>query len=177
MMEGTHIRLRRTALEHILTRYEWFNDPEFTRLYLGRPNYNFQYKVVEDEIIMAMNSTPATGHFELGIETAADRRYVGNAYLRKINLLDRNAEFGIFIGAQELWGKGLGEEATRLMVQYGFREIGLHRIWLIVFAFNPRAIRCFEKCGFVREGVFRDAIFSAGKYYDVYCMSILEDQA
>jgi hypothetical protein len=51
-----------------MTRYEWFNDPEFTRLYMGRPNYNFQYRVVEDEVILAMNSTPAAGHFELAIE-------------------------------------------------------------------------------------------------------------
>lgn len=159
-----------------MIRYEWFNEPEFTQLYLGRSAHNFQYKVVEDEVLLAMHSSPATGHFELAIETAVENRYVGNAFLRKINLLDRNAEFGIFIGPPELWGKGLGGEATRLMLQYGFKEIGLHRIWLIVFPFNERAIRCFEKCGFKREGVFRDALFSGGRFHDIYCMSILEDQ-
>jgi len=176
MMQGTHVRLRRAALEHTLTRYEWFNDPEFTRLYLGRSAHNFQYKVVEEEVFLAMHSTPASGHFELAVETVGENRYVGNAFFRKINLLDRNAEFGVFIGPQELWGKGLGAETARLMIEYGFKEIGLHRIWLIVFAFNERAIRCFEKCGFKREGVFRDALMSGGKFQDIYCMSILEDR-
>lgn len=71
------------------------------------------------------------------------------------------------------WGRGLGTEATRLIVGYGFEELGLHRISLEVYAFNPRARRVYEKVGFVAEGVLRDALLWEGRRVDATVMSIL----
>lgn len=70
-------------------------------------------------------------------------------------------------------GRGLGTEASRLIVGYGFEELGLHRISLEVYAFNPRARRVYEKVGFVPEGVLRDALLWEGRRVDATVMSIL----
>ncbi|MFF4960298.1 GNAT family N-acetyltransferase [Streptomyces sp. NPDC001222] len=70
-------------------------------------------------------------------------------------------------------GRGLGTEATRLIVGYGFERLGLHRISLEVYAFNPRARRVYEKVGFVPEGVLRDALLWEGERVDAVVMSIL----
>ena len=59
-----------------------------------------------------------------------------------------------------------GTEATRLIVGYGFEKLGLHRISLEVYAFNPRARRAYEKVGFVAEGVLRDALLWEGERVD-----------
>ena len=69
--------------------------------------------------------------------------------------------------------RGLGSEAVRLTVGYGFEQLGLHRISLGVFAFNPRARRAYEKAGFVVEGVHRDVLRYDDEWVDEIAMSIL----
>ena len=56
----------------------------------------------------------------------------------------------------------------------------LHKLKATVFAFNAGAIRCYEKCGFIREGVLRDEIYREGKYHDAIEMALIrktEDEA
>jgi len=175
MLKSDTVRLRLTQPEDAAARHVWFNDPDFTRLYLGRPAA-LRYRQVEEEVLLACQSTVASGLAELAIEIPDGNRYIGNAFFRRINWQDRHAEYGIFIGPHEYWGKRLGAEATRLMLAYGFQELGLHRIWLMVFSFNHRGLRCFEKCGFRQEGVFREVIYSGGVFQDVIGMSILDHE-
>jgi RimJ/RimL family protein N-acetyltransferase len=69
--------------------------------------------------------------------------------------------------------RGLGTEATRLIVGHGFEQLGLNRIALGVFNFNPRAIRAYEKAGFVAEGTEREALLHEDEWIDATYMSIL----
>jgi RimJ/RimL family protein N-acetyltransferase len=62
------------------------------------------------------------------------------------------------------------------MLRFAFHELGLHRIELDVFAFNSRAIGCYEKVGFQPEGTRRQALFHAGTYHDVHLMAMLEEE-
>jgi len=172
---GKTISLRLPRLEDVSGRSTWFNDPEFTRLYLGRPT-GTPYQQVEEEVRFAMLPLATSGLLEYAIETIAEPRHIGNAFFRKISWQDRSAEIGLFIGPRELWGKRLGSEVLTLMTAYGFRELGFHRIWLTTPSFNLRAIRCFERAGFRREGLFREAIFSGGVFNDVVWMSMLETE-
>lgn len=71
-------------------------------------------------------------------------------------------------------GRGYGTEATRAVVDHGFAVLGLHRIELEVYAFNPRAQRVYENCGFVVEGRRRDALCWEGTWYDAITMAVLE---
>jgi RimJ/RimL family protein N-acetyltransferase len=65
---------------------------------------------------------------------------------------------------------------VRLLVKHGFETLNLNRIYLQVFANNPRAIRAYEKAGFIHEGRKRQAEFRDGQYIDVLLMSILRDE-
>jgi len=73
--------------------------------------------------------------------------------------------------------RGIGTAATRLLIDYVFDEIDepapVNRIGLEVFAFNPRAIHVYERLGFVREGVLRDALYWDGAFHDAIVMSVL----
>jgi RimJ/RimL family protein N-acetyltransferase len=80
------------------------------------------------------------------------------------------------IGEKSYWNQGYGTEAMRLMINYGFHTLNLHRIWLRVFEQNKRGIRAYEKAGFVHEGKYRQAEYQHGKYQDVLLMSILNDE-
>jgi RimJ/RimL family protein N-acetyltransferase len=83
---------------------------------------------------------------------------------------------GIFIGDKRYWNKGYGTEVMRLLLRHGFSTLNLNRVFLRVFETNPRAIRSYEKAGFVFEGRMRQAEFIDGKYCDVILMSVLRSE-
>lgn len=100
-------------------------------------------------------------------------RGVGSVFLRDIDYTHKHAEYGIFIGEDEAQGKGYGTEAARLMIQYGFEDLGLHKIMLRAFANNIRAIKSYEKAGFVQEGYLHDEVFLDNKYLDIVLMAVI----
>lgn len=71
--------------------------------------------------------------------------------------------------------QGLGTEALKLMLEFGFKNLGLYKIKLEVQAENHRAIRVYEKCGFVAAGVLRCEIFDGEKFSDMICMEIFRE--
>jgi RimJ/RimL family protein N-acetyltransferase len=89
---------------------------------------------------------------------------------------NRNAVLRIALFSTEHFSKGYGSEALRLVVAHGFEAYNLHRIGLDVFAYNDRAIHVYEKIGFRREGVQRDALFYKGEFHDSILMAVLEDE-
>lgn len=88
----------------------------------------------------------------------------------------RSWEFRILIFDPQAIGKGIGTEATKLTVDYGFKRLNAHRIWLGVNAENEGAVRCYQKAGFKQEGILRDDIFVFGRYVNAYRMAILEKE-
>lgn len=106
----------------------------------------------------------------------ADDREIGTSGLHDVDLGNGTAEFGIAIGEKAEWGKGYGTDATRAICDFGFAELRLERIGLLVYAENPRARRAYEKAGFVHEGTLRRAHFARGDHHDVHVMSLLRDE-
>ena len=100
---------------------------------------------------------------------------VGNIHLWGARPKDRCATIGIALG-REYIGRGYGTDAMRVIVGYGFREMGLHRIQLSVAPFNPAGIRAYEKAGFVEEGRHRESVLHDGRWYDEVLMSILDHE-
>ncbi len=98
---------------------------------------------------------------------------IGGCGLHDCDQFHRTAEFGIFIGNTEYWGKGYGTETTHLVLEYGFTALGLHNIMLRVFSFNERAIRTYLRIGFREIGRRREAHQLYGKAYDVIYMDCL----
>ncbi|MCB9450789.1 MAG: GNAT family N-acetyltransferase [Anaerolineaceae bacterium] len=105
-----------------------------------------------------------------------DGTVTGEVVINQIDTDNHRANIRIALFAEQYFGQGLGTEALRLMVDYGFKTLKLHRIELGVYAFNPRAIRVYEKLGFKREGLLRDALFYDDAYHDEIVMSLLEHE-
>ncbi|MDR1464116.1 MAG: GNAT family N-acetyltransferase [Oscillospiraceae bacterium] len=111
-----------------------------------------------------------------GFVIEAEGRCAGTARLNHISAADRSATYAIGIFDPAFYSQGMGTEVTRLMLRYGFETLGLHRIDLKVLEYNHRGIRCYEKCGFRREGVLRDSAWIDGAWHADVLMSILEDE-
>jgi RimJ/RimL family protein N-acetyltransferase len=109
------------------------------------------------------------------IETQ-DETHIGNLGLHDIDSENRRAMLGIVIGRKDYWGRGYGTDAIRTALGWAFGYLNLHRVYLTVYAYNARAIRCYEKCGFQHEGSMRQARYTHGRYYDELMMGILRDE-
>ncbi len=109
---------------------------------------------------------------DLAVVERATGACVGEVVLNDWDPANQACSFRIALDAR-VHGRGLGTEATRLIVGYGFERLGLHRISLEVYAFNPRARRAYEKAGFVAEGVLRESLLWEGERVDATVMSIL----
>ena len=114
----------------------------------------------------------APDRLDLAIVDRSGGECVGEAVLNDVSFENESCNFRILIGPSGR-DRGLGSEATRLIVAYGFDVLGLHRIELSVYAFNPRAIRTYEKAGFTAEGVRRDAFKFEDEWIDVIDMARL----
>lgn len=116
----------------------------------------------------------ATDRLVLGVIDNASGDLVGEVVLNDWDRSNRSCGLRTLIGEVGR-GRGLGTEATRLTVRYGLGSMGLHRIALEVYDFNPRARHVYEKVGFVHEGTGREALLFDGQWIDVHYMAILGD--
>lgn len=101
---------------------------------------------------------------------------VGSVYIRDIDTTHNKAEYGIFIGEEAARGRGIGSMAAALMIEYCFKQLKLHRLFLRVFADNAQAIRSYEKAGFVKEAYLKDDVKIQGEYRDIVLMGILNPE-
>lgn len=106
----------------------------------------------------------------------AQDKPLGSVYIRDIDHIHHKGEYGIFIGEEAARGRGIGTQAAKLMLQYGFEVLGLHRIYLRALATNEQAVRSYEKAGFVREGYLHDDVCLHGKYEDIVWMAAVKKE-
>lgn len=169
MIEGEKTRLRAIEREDIPTFVRWLNDQEVRR-YLEM--YLPISRAEEEEWFehhLRDNSTRV-----LAIETKEGVQ-IGNISIDELDWKNRSARLGIVIGEKEHWGRGYGTDAVISLLEFIFNEMNLHRIYLSVFDFNERAIRCYEKCGFRREGEARESLFRDGEYHTSLLMAVLRE--
>jgi len=172
LFTGRLVRLTAKQAEDNKLIAGWQNDAEYLRLLDDDPA---QPLSVEDLNKHDKDRHHRDNSFEFMLRTLAEGKLIGFGALW-INWNHRTAGLGIGIGEPEFRGKGYGTDAMRLLIGYGFRELDLHRIQLSVLASNLRAIRCYEKVGFIREIVKRAEIYRDGQWIDVIYMGLLRSE-
>jgi [ribosomal protein S5]-alanine N-acetyltransferase len=149
----------------------WLNDPAVSRTLAQYRPMNLQS---EEEFIDRARSDEHS--VLLAIVLRDGDRPIGVGGLDLIDFKARRARFGIVIGEPDHWGRGHGTEATRLILRHAFATLNLHRVWLQVYEYNERGLRCYDRIGFRREGVLRQDHYSEGRYWDVIAMGLLRPE-
>jgi diamine N-acetyltransferase len=187
MIIGERIRFRGVEREDLPTFVNWLNDPEVMQgILIHHPYsqaeeenwYEGMIKNPIDEHVMGIEAQVRDNHLDEKPEQSGDFHWklIGSLGFTNIDWRNRSSEFGIMIGDKTYWNQDYGTEAVRLLVNHGFNTLNLNRIFLHVFENNPRAIRAYEKAGFIHEGRERQAEFKDGRYIDVLLMSMLKDE-
>lgn len=136
---------------------------------------NASVMITFDEQEGFLNNFNNIGHAFLIIDNKADEP-IGFCRLKNIDWVNRRAELGIFIGEKDYWSLGIGTEAVKLILDYGFNILNLRNVMLGVYSFNERAIKSYIKCGFKEIGRRRSSIICGGMEYDEVFMDILSDE-
>ena len=166
--EGLRVRLAPLTAEDGPSLFRWINDRELVHLSAAfHPVHAEHHAAWMRE---AINRTDAA---IFAIRVKRGDRLIGVCQLHSISAVHRNAELQIRIGDGRARGRGYGTEAVRLLVDFGFRDLNLHRVWLRFFRGNTRALRTYAAAGFVKEGVMKDGAFVDGRFVDVVVMGRL----
>jgi RimJ/RimL family protein N-acetyltransferase len=152
----------------------WNRDSEFSRLSNASAAYPSGIKQAQAWFEKPLEKDDPN-NFSFAIRTLDGNRLIGGAEL-EVCWNNRETFLGIGIGEREYWGKGYGSDALRVLLRYAFSELNLHRVALDVFEYNPRAIRCYEKVGFTREGSVRGFLERDGRRWDLVFMGILREE-
>ena len=170
VLHGRLVTLRRHAPENLAAFRRWYADPEIARL------ARYQQTAMRPEEIERFFASRAVGPdaLSMAVHERATNRLIGTCAFSQLDGDNGSALYHITIGESDAWGHGYGTEATQLMVDHAFGTLGLHRIALFVFEFNERAIRAYQRCGFVIEGRSRESVWRDGRWWDELAMSILD---
>ncbi|MBN1440908.1 MAG: GNAT family N-acetyltransferase [Anaerolineales bacterium] len=169
---GEKIRLRAIERDDLPRYVAWFADSAVSEnlssqmpMSLAHEErwYEENLKQPPDQQALAVDLDRGRGKWE----------HVGGTGFHVVDQRNRFAECGLFIGVKKYWGKGYGRDILRTLLRFGFETLNLNRIQLRVMEYNRRAIRLYEKSGFVREGSMREAHFYRGRYWDMHLYSIL----
>jgi RimJ/RimL family protein N-acetyltransferase len=167
-LTGPRIRLRELRESDLGDLVAWWQDPEVMITQTSGPFHPRPADAVADQFRLWSRNDGTDAFFAVEHEGVL----AGHTALFGANAHNRAALFAILLGPPHQ-NKGLGTETTRVMLRYGFDELGLHRIGLIVNGFNERGIATYRKAGFREEGRLREAVYRAGAWHDQVHMGIL----
>ena len=154
------MKLRKLKHHDVFAMLSWMKDSDIACY------YQFDAATMNDEkaiaFIQQAQSFGESRHYAIADE---DDEYLGTISLKNIDLKNRNAEYAIGL-CKDAIGTGVAAQATQAILQIAFEELGLHKVYLSVFSDNARAIRFYEKQGFIKEGCFTQHVWVRGKFRD-----------
>lgn len=164
---GGAVSLRLFEERDIEKKVEWINDPENNR------HLHYDIPLCVENTRKWFHAKDNARRLDYVIEYEGIP--VGLIGLLAIDHFHHKAEFYISMGETGYKKRGIATEAARMLVEYGFEHLHLHKIYLNTDGENYPAHRLFEKVGFVREGLFVDDMIHRGKYIDRIRYAVLSN--
>jgi RimJ/RimL family protein N-acetyltransferase len=167
MFEAERVYLRPLEKKDLYLRPKWFNDEEINKTLLI--DIPISLAGTEDWF---SRSVKDNSKLNLSICDKKTDKVIGMTGLLNISYKHRKAQFYITIGEKEYWGKGLPDEIIPLVLNFGFSELGLNKIYLYTINNNNRARKVYERNGFKQEAVLKEDFFCRGQLQDITVHSI-----
>jgi len=150
----------------------WRNDPEVTyHLFQGVLPSSREILKEEYETLIKSDKDVV-----LAIADKKTGTRIGLTGFYEIDWIARHGEHRLIIGEKEFWKKGYGNEVVEVMTAFGFNRLNLNKVRAGANAEHAASMKCYERLGYVQEGVFRQNQYRHGKYYDDVMFSILKDE-
>lgn len=168
MVSGIYIDLRPVVAADLALLRQWERDVRIADALGTRASAFDSRETVEQELDRLLRSP----RVKLLAIHNKDGQVVGFLRLNDLDLVTRKATIRVFV-APDYQGRGLGTDALRTLASFCFREMGLHRLGLVVREDNVGALRLYERLGFIVEGRERDAIWAGGHWVSFLHLGLL----
>jgi RimJ/RimL family protein N-acetyltransferase len=169
---GERIYLRRLTEDDVSEEYvKWMNDPDINQYLESR--FNVQ---TIDSTKAFIRSVTNEKNYQFGIFVKGTSRHIGNIKIGNINPYHKYADVGFLIGEKDFWGKGIATEAIKLITDYAFTVLGLHKLWGGAYAPNVGSQKAFLKNGYQIEGCKKSHCMCDGKYVDSFIFGIVNEK-
>lgn len=170
LISGHRIQLRLLRKGDIEDKVRWFNDPEVNKNLILDEELS-----LEKTIEWFERAQKDESRWDFVIETF-DKCPIGSIGFRKISKRNRSACVYIVIGEKEYWGKGIGKDALTVLLEWGFKTLGLNKVWSDVRSSNTASLAVLKKVGFKKEGLLREEEILSGQKIDVVRLGLLRSE-
>lgn len=171
MIPGIHVDVRAVRVADLTMLRQWEGEPTISRLMATTATAIDSRESVEQEFERLLRAPRIK---LLAIQTK-EEMVIGFIRLNDLDYIARKATVRIFV-APAMQGRGYGTEALQILARFCFRELGLHRLGLVVRADNIRAIAIYQRLGYCNEGRERDAAWVEGAWVDFLHMGLLDSE-
>jgi len=166
MLIGDKTVIRAIELDDINLLLKWREDPEISFL-LGR-EFPLSTEMQKKWYERTLNNSSKRKFI---VETK-DKISIGMLGIMDIDLKNRHCECGITIGEKNYWGQGFASDALSVIIKYLFEELGMNRIYAKIYEYNQKSLKLFNSLGFQIDGEIKDFIYTDGKYYNMFILSL-----
>ncbi|OJE47542.1 aminoglycoside adenylyltransferase [Bacillus luti] len=157
---------KRSDFEQLIN---WIHSEEFLIQWSGNA---FTYPLNEQQLDKYIESANTLAYKVID-EGSSD--VIGHISLGQIDNINKSTRIGkVLVGDMKMRGRSIGKQMMKAVLHIAFEELKLHRVTLGVYDFNTTAISCYEKIGFIKEGLLRESKKVGDTYWNLWEMSMLE---
>ncbi len=170
MLRGNKVGLRAIESTDLSILLEWRNQPEFRKYFREYRELNmesqkrwFETKVQGDEHTRMFS-----------IVEIESSELIGACGLCYIDWPNRCADFSIYIGKNKLYIDDVyAVDAGRVLIDYGFKELNLYRLWSEIYEIDEKKKELFERLGFAKEAIHKSTHWTEGRWVDSWYYRLL----
>lgn len=174
MYKGEKIYIDAVTREDLPQLMEWRNRPDYRKFFreYRELNIDMQQKWYESKVL----NDNSTEMFAIRLNDIGE--LIGCCGLCYINWVHRNADLSLYIGWEKAYidEEGYAEEACKLLFNYGFKELGLEKIWTEIYSFDEKKLNLYKKLGFKIDGELRNQYYYNGQWWNSYMLSLLTEE-
>ena len=174
MIKGKDVGLRAVEKDDLILLRDWRNNPNF-RKYFREVR---ELSLTDQEAWFDMLHKSKHINYMFVIVDLKANKVIGAAGLLYINWVIRSADFSFYIGDENKYigNDGVANEAAQLLIDYGFKSLNLHKVWMELYEFDVQKIEFFKNdFDFKQDGLLRDNCFEDGKYHNSFILSLLNN--
>lgn len=164
MLEGKYVQLRALELDDLLKLKKWRNS-KFIRI--TTREYRLLSMLNQKDWFDSIHKDNPPKYLMFGIESKS-KNLIGVCGLTYIDWKNRHAEISIYIGKQNWQKTKEAKDTLNILIEYGFGELNLHRLWAEIYDTANQNVKLFEQMKFVREGILRDQLWREGKWHNSF---------